>query len=143
MKGQRLAIIQEIISTQQVGSQEELLQLLSAKGYSITQATLSRDIRKLQIVKRPNQNGDYVYTLDHERVSPHKGTQKTIDSIEFSGHLAVVKTRPGYAAAIASEIDSVAPKEIAGTIAGDDTILIIPREGISREEIKKVLKPML
>jgi len=57
--------------------------------------------------------------------------------------LAVLKTRPGYAAAVASEIDNRSPLEICGTIAGDDTILIIPREGISREEIKAVLKPVM
>ena len=143
MKEQRLQAIHEILTSRQVGGQEELQCLLSEKGYSVTQATLSRDMRELEVVKRPAKGGGYVYVLDNPSREVLNMGKGQIESLEFSGHLAVVKTRPGYAAAIASEIDNHSPHEICGTIAGDDTILIIPREGISREEIKKVLKPML
>ena len=65
--------------------------------------------------------------------------QSIHSNIEFSGNLAVIKTRPGYAMGIASDIDTHAPKEILGTIAGDDTILVIPREGFSRQNIVDAL----
>ena len=143
MKEQRLQAIHKILTTQQVGNQDELQRMLSEKGYSVTQATLSRDMRRLQVVKRPARDGGYVYVLDNPSQEVLGGSKGQIKSLEFSGQLVVLKTRPGYAAAIASEIDNHSPREICGTIAGDDTILIIPREGISRDEIKKVLKPML
>ena len=143
MKEQRLQAIHEILTSQQVGSQDELQQLLSAKGFSVTQATLSRDIRALRVAKRPTRDGGYVYVPENPaQVVPGSG-KGLVESLEFSGQLAVLKTRPGYAAAVASEIDKHSPREICGTIAGDDTILIIPREGVSREEIKAVLKPMM
>ncbi len=72
-------------------------------------------------------------------MQPVKEQTQYHPNIEFSGNLAVVKTRPGYAMGIASDIDTHAPCEILGTIAGDDTILIIPREGISRDKIVKAL----
>lgn len=140
-KQQRLNAIRDIINTQDVESQEELLQLLEEKGYSATQATLSRDIRQLKIAKI-HVEGGYVY-----RFPGHGGLQQPIDSqaqsypsIEFSGNIAVVKTAPGYAMGIAGDIDRQGPEEILATIAGDDTILIIPREGYSREQVANALK---
>ena len=142
MKKERLSVIKELVSTRQVGSQEELLRLLEERGFTVTQATLSRDIRRLQIVKRPNQSGGYIYAVDHTPVVQPTAAPIT-GTIEFSGQLAVVKTRPGYAAAIASEIDRSAHEVVLGTIAGDDTVLVIPREGVSREALRRVIKPML
>ena len=139
-KQERLQEIRHIITTQNIESQDELLQLLNEKGYSTTQATLSRDIRKLKIAKI-HVNGSYVY-----RFPDHVSTQQTQNkqtelypNIEFSGNLAVVKTPPGYAMGVASDIDRHAPKEIVGTIAGDDTILIIPREGYNRDQVAEAL----
>lgn len=139
-KQERLQDIRHIITTQDVESQEELLQLLNEKGYSTTQATLSRDIRQLKIAKI-HVSGSYVY-----RFPEHDSTQQIQDkqtelypNIEFSGNLAVVKTPPGYAMGVASDIDRHTPKEILGTIAGDDTILIIPREGYSRDQVAEAL----
>ncbi len=134
-KQERLQDIRHIITTQDIESQEELLQLLNDKGYSTTQATLSRDIRQLKIAKI-HVNGSYVY-----RFPEQESTQQLqlYPGIEFSGTLAVVKTPPGYAMGVASDIDRHAPKEIVGTIAGDDTILIIPREGYNREQVAEAL----
>ena len=139
-KTERLTTICEIIQSLKICNQEELLKQLYNRGFQVTQATLSRDIRHLKIVKVHEENGSYVYRL------PIKDENKTLkkqmlqhSNIEFSGNLAVVKTRPGYAMGIASDIDTNALNEILGTIAGDDTILIIPREGVSRERIIKVL----
>ncbi|MDD4515237.1 arginine repressor [Massilibacteroides sp.] len=142
-KQERLKAIRHIIETQDIESQEELLQLLNEQGYSTTQATLSRDIRQLKIAKI-HANGSYVYRFPGHAVTQQTQTQnkstQPYPNIEFSGNLAVVKTPPGYAMGIAYDIDTHAPEEIVGTIAGDDTILIIPREGYSRENVAKALE---
>ncbi|GAB6008590.1 arginine repressor [Dysgonomonas reticulitermitis] len=137
-KKYRQKIIKEILQSNEVASQEMLLKILADKGFELTQATLSRDIKELKIIKMPTAGGNYAYRLS--------GTTQDIQaeipvssfgfvSIEFSGQLAVVKTRPGYAMAIAGEIDGRASQYILGTVAGDDTILLIPRENINKEEV--------
>jgi len=146
-KNDRLIAIRNIIREHAVESQEELLNILKSKGFEVTQATLSRDMKQLKIIKSPDVEGNYIYTLSKENNYTNiPGQEKSKEqvlyglvTIEFSGQLAVMKTRPGYASAIASDIDTKAQHEIMGTIAGDDTILIIPREGITRKEIKNVL----
>ena len=146
-KNNRLNTIRNVIKEKAVGSQEELLNVLKLKGFEVTQATLSRDIKQLKISKIPDARGNYIYTLPQENNYTISSFQeKTIEqvpygfaTIEFSGQLAVMKTRPGFASAIASDIDTRAKHEIMGTIAGDDTILIIPRERITREEVINVL----
>lgn len=125
-----------IIQTKTICNQEELLRALEEGGFQVTQATLSRDIKQLKVSKVHDANGDYVYHLG-DYSSPTQATQRP--TIEFSGNLAVVRTRPGYAMGIASDIDLHAPHEILATIAGDDTILIIPREGVSRDRVVKAL----
>ena len=136
-KKDRLIAIRNIIWEQAVESQEELLNILKSKGFEATQATLSRDMKQLKIIKSPDIEGKYVYTLSKE--NNYTNIPDGFATIEFSGQLAVMKTRPGYASAVASDIDTKARHEIMGTIAGDDTILIIPREGITRKEIIEVL----
>lgn len=140
-KKERLDAICCIIQTKAISNQEELLKELVNSGFSVTQATLSRDIKQLKVAKVHDGNDDYVYRLPNYSalMQPSKEQTKQYPNIEFSGNLAVVKTRPGYAMGIASDIDTHAPHEILGTIAGDDTILIIPREGYSRESIANAL----
>lgn len=148
-KEERLEAIRAIIESESVGNQEELLKRLDDKGFSLTQATLSRDIRQLKLVKTHNADGRYTYKLPQSLNLPSPSeapaaklpgaVSPAYSHIEFSGNLAVIKTRPGYAMGIASDIDANAPREILGTIAGDDTILLIPREGITREKIVRAL----
>ena len=145
-KRNRLQIITEILRTNVVGSQEELLKLLGDKQFEVTQATLSRDLKLLKVSKTPLSNGTYKYILpSFNKPLPSQGSFSTLLShgaalsIEFSGQLGVVKTKPGYASAIAWDIDNKANDKVLGTIAGDDTILIIPREGVTREEILEML----
>jgi transcriptional regulator of arginine metabolism len=145
-KRNRLQVITEILRSSVVGSQEDLLQLLTDRGLSVTQATLSRDLKLLKVAKTPLANGTYKYVLPSitKTISPqgtfnHLTSHGAVLSLEFSGTLAVVKTKPGYASAIAWDIDNKGAEEILGTIAGDDTILIIPREGVSREEILSMM----
>ncbi|MDR1645431.1 MAG: ArgR family transcriptional regulator [Tannerellaceae bacterium] len=132
VKKERLETISHIIRTEKIRNQEELLRQLQAKGFSVTQATLSRDIRQLKIARVHDGNNTYVYQL--AGATP-PAAEKQRHTLEFSGNLAVIKTRPGYAMGIASDIDRSAPEEILATVAGDDTILVIPREGYSRDSV--------
>ena len=145
-KKERLSVISEILRFQVMGSQEELLDLLREKGYDVTQATLSRDLQVMKVAKTPLSNGAYKYVLppqikpiSDELSSLNFTSHGAVLSLDFSGHLALVKTKPGYASAIAWDIDSRASNEVLGTIAGDDTVLLIPRDGVTREEIMKVI----
>ena len=145
-KRERLGIISEILRMQVIGSQEELLDILRAKGYDVTQATLSRDLKVLKVAKTPLSNGAYKYVLPpqikpiSDELNAHNFTSHgAVLNLEFSGQLAVLKTKPGYASAIAWDIDNRSNDEVLGTIAGDDTILLIPREGVTRAEITKMI----
>lgn len=145
-KRNRLQVISEILRSSVVGSQDELLALLSERNCDVTQATLSRDLKFLKVSKTPLTNGAYKYVLpSYNKPLPSQGSFKTliahgaVISLEFSGQLGVVKTKPGYASAIAWDIDNKSNELVLGTIAGDDTILVIPREGVSREDILEML----
>ena len=139
-KKERLKAICKIIRSEAVENQEQLMKRLNEEGFIVTQATLSRDIRQLKVAKIHDASGAYLYKLPEQSfLNTPKGTNTPYSNIEFSGNLAIIKTKPGYAMAIASDIDANTPDEIIGTIAGDDTILIIPREGYSRESITKAL----
>ena len=144
-KNKRWEAIRMLISDQKINNQTDLLELLKEKGIESTQATLSRDIKQLKIIKVPDEKGGYFYRIPEMNIYTKKGSGNinTISSIEFSDTLAVVKTNPGYAMGIASDIDSLVSKEIMGTIAGDDTILLIPRKGISKTQIMNALSQIL
>ena len=139
-KKNRLEALRLIISSQQMGSQEELLNALQNEGFNLTQATLSRDLKQLKVAKAATMSGNYVYVLPNEsmykRVSTHSSVREMMQmpgfiSINFSGNMGVIKTRPGYASAIAWNSDRSDLPEILGTIAGDDNISIVIKEGVS------------
>lgn len=144
-KSDRLQTIKRIITTKNIGSQDELLRELAIEGYQLTQATLSRDLKQMQIAKVANKEGGYSYIMS--QVAPVSLSKKRasgevipsllegMGSIEFSGNMAVIKTRPGHAGSIAYEIDNSSIYEILGTVAGDDTILLVMREGASRDVV--------
>jgi transcriptional regulator of arginine metabolism len=151
-KKERLEVICEIIKTYSIGNQDELLKHLHGRGFLLTQATLSRDIKQLKIAKAHDGNNNYVYTLQAPTVGASAvsniNMQQNLSSVgyiglDFSGDLAVIKTRPGYAMAIASDIDTKAPHAILATIAGDDTVLLIPRDGITRLEVVDALSSFI
>lgn len=144
---ERLKTISEVLKYSVIGSQEELSERLVAKGVNVTQATLSRDLKALKVSKTPLSNGMYKYTLPAQsqpisrELTQHNFTSSgAVVSLEMSGTLAVLKTKAGYASAIALDVDNRRAVEILGTIAGDDTVLIIPREGITKHEIMEVVK---
>jgi len=151
-KNNRLDAIKMIISSKEVGSQEDLLQELKKEGFRLTQATLSRDLKQLKVAKAASMNGNYVYVLPnntmYKRMTDSHSASELMKfngfiSIDFSGNLAVIRTRPGYASRLAYDIDIRNFDEILGTIAGDDTILLIVREECSRDEVVEVLSVVI
>ena len=146
-KANRLDAIKMIISSKEVGSQEELLQALAAEGFELTQATLSRDLKQLKVAKAASMNGKYVYVLPNDimykRVGDQSATEMLMNngfvSLQFSGNIAVNKTRPGYASSMAYDIDNREFGDILGTIAGDDTIMLVLREGAEPKMVRNFL----
>ena len=141
-----------LISSRQMGSQDEVLQALSQEGIKITQATLSRDMKQLKVAKAATVNGSYIYVLPNETMYKRvHGSQLASEmlripgfqSINFSGNIGVIKTRPGYASSIAYNIDNSDIPEILGTIAGDDTIFIVVRQGSSPQEVVDSLETVI
>ena len=131
-KTERLDTIKIIISSQEISSQEELLQALAREGFELTQATLSRDLKQLQVAKAANAAGKYVYVLPNDimykRSRVYDASEMLVNngfvSLHFSGNIAVIRTRPGYASSMAYDIDNRECEAILGTIAGDDTIML-------------------
>lgn len=147
---QRQVVIRKIVAANRVTSQEHLLMLLKREGFEMTQATLSRDIKALKIGKIPDQQGGYVYVLQGnqpmEREMKMGGANFLADgfvSIDFSGNLSVIKTKPAYASSIASVIDEAGAFEILGTIAGDDTIFLVLRVGIEKRDVYNLLENVM
>lgn len=138
--------ISQILNAQVISNQEQLTRALRLQGVEVTQATLSRDLRNLRAEKKVMNDGTQKYVIPPDPIVEQKVlgidtnlAKMSIRSIDFSGPFAVVKTRPGFANAVAYDIDTRGDEVVIGTIAGDDTILVIPREGVSREEVERFL----
>lgn len=148
-KTQRLATIRKIIRSELVGSQEELITRLAECGIEITQSTLSRDLKFMNVAKVPHKNKGYIYVLPNTTqhdVNVSSNISDNITSLTFSGNLGVLKTKAGYASAISVPIDNLDCPNILGTIAGDNTVLIILRENANRGQVIESLMrifPML
>lgn len=141
-----------LISSMELGSQEEVLQALRKEGYELTQATLSRDLKQLKVAKAASMNGKYVYVLPNEtmyrRVTSARPASEMLIvpgfvSINFSGNMGVIRTRPGYASSIAYNIDNSGNPHIHGTIAGDDTIFIVVKEGVAPKKVVTSLSEII
>jgi len=141
VKNSRLEALKMLISSMELSSQEEVLKELEKEGFKLTQATLSRDLKQLKVAKAasmmPNE------TMYRRVTTPRKATEMMqrsgYISVNISGQLAIVKTRPGYASALAYDIDNSDSPYILGSIAGDDTIFIALREGASRGQVLEAL----
>ncbi|MCF7943745.1 MAG: ArgR family transcriptional regulator [Spirochaetia bacterium] len=137
----RLAKIKELIQIHHIDSQEMLLELLVNEGYHVTQATLSRDLKMLKVGKISDGWSGYYYALpDNDLISESEKSyiqdvRRGVLSIEFSGNIGVIKTRQGHADSVALALDVLSLPEILGTVAGDDTIFIILREGMTKEDL--------
>ena len=141
-KTQRLSIIRKIIRAEYISSQEELIARLEECGVQITQSTLSRDLKFMHVAKVPHKEKGYIYVLPNNSrndIVVSTNISDNIIDIAFSGNLCVITTKPGYASAISVPIDNRGISEILGTIAGDNTILLILREDFDKEYLMEQL----
>lgn len=140
----------ELIRKNKIGSQKDLAAALQKRGMKVTQATLSRDLKMLRVTKVATDEGSYMYIIPASNdvqdslISTGKGNvtaqqQFGFVSIDFSGNMVVIKTRNGYAAGLAYDIDMSHTPEILGTIPGADTVFAILREGVTHEQALRVL----
>ncbi len=123
------------------------LDAINREGFELTQATLSRDLKQLKVAKAASMNGKYVYVLPNNIMYKRSTDQSAGEmlrnngfiSLQFSGNIAVIRTRPGYASSMAYDIDNNEFSEILGTIAGDDTIMLVLREGVATSKVRQLL----
>ena len=135
----------QLITEHEIETQDELISMLTAEGYKVTQATISRDIRELKISKVLGTGGKYHYAMPGSNDSVHKSTFKNayataIISIDNVGNIIVVKTHPGLAQAVAAGIDAMHISGILGCVAGDDTILLVVSDAASAASLADELK---
>ena len=134
MKTQRQAKIMEIISNKNVETQEQLLAELQAAGFHSTQATISRDIKELRIIKELTSFGTYRYCVSANEVSStfsgklNAIFRECITNFDYAQNIMVIHTLPGLASAAASAIDAMSLSVVLGTLAGDDTVFIVMRD---------------
>ena len=134
MKSQRQAKILEIISTKNVETQEQLLALLQKEGFRGTQATISRDIKELRIVKELTSLGTYRYTTSTNEVSGSFSSRlntifhECVIGYDYAQNIIVIRTLPGLASATGSAIDAMNLSLVVGTLAGDDTVMVVMRD---------------
>lgn len=147
-KIQRHIKIRELITENDIETQDELVNQLKALGYDVTQATVSRDIKEMHLVKVPSASGGYKYSLPaDQRFNPLNKLKRLIMDafvkIDHTSHFIILKTLPGNAQAVGALIDQLDWEEIMGSICGDDTCLIICRSEEQTEEIKERFLKML
>jgi transcriptional regulator of arginine metabolism len=151
-KSDRLKAILEIIYTKAIETQDDLVNVLKSQGFNATQATVSRDVKELKLAKTILSDGRYAYTADPFTSQPHPSGKVSeqffnllnsgFKSVEFASNIVIVKTTAGMASPFALAIDQMKWPEVLGTVAGDDTILIVTRSLGSSAELAKRLKKL-
>ena len=149
MKNDRQSMILEIISQENIETQEQLLSRLQARGISSTQATISRDIKQMHLVKEPVGQGVYQYAVSGHRTKLNFAEKlrtifrESITSIAYAQNIVVIKTMPGLASAACSALDNMNISYMVGSLAGDDTAFLLMQDtesaAIFCEEIKEML----
>ena len=151
-KNSRLQTLRMLISSQELCCQEEVLKALAKEGYNVAQATLSRDMKQLKVAKATSLGGKYFYVLPNETMykrvaSPKSAAEMLLTSgfmsINFSGNMGVIRTRPGYASSLAFNIDNSGLPSLLGTITGDDTIFIVVKDGSTYREVIDDLRAII
>lgn len=139
MKNQRQLAIISIINEQPIKTHEQIVTELEKRGYCVTQATVSRDIRELSLIKKP----DGVYCVsDSVMYDGQNAFVRSVTSVDFAGNIIVIKTTPGTASAVAALTDEALGKEIMGSIAGDDNIFLVVKSEDTARYITSRLKSM-
>ncbi|MCQ2247566.1 MAG: arginine repressor [Treponema sp.] len=143
---QRLKTIKRVIKNNKIKSQDELLNLLNEEGFEVTQATLSRDLKLMKVGKINDGASGYVYSIADED-DPMENDQiyakdfmRGYVSIDFSGNMVVIKTFGGHADSVSNALDAMNIDEILGTIAGENCIFGVLREGVTGEQFMKKLQ---
>ena len=152
-KIERFELIRKIISTEVISNQDDLQSRLLSMGMEVTQATLSRDLKTLQVIKVSDAKRGYVYKLpSYDLLHPEEEEASSarmnfladgVLGIEFSGNLGVIRTLPGFASSTALAVDESGCREVLGTIAGDDTILVVIRDGFGRNDVIRALVALM
>ncbi len=149
MKLSRQNVILEVIAEQDIETQNQLMEALQARGIKSTQATISRDIKELRLVKELSSSGHYRYVsvVSEEIEGKDQRLQnifrESVTSCEFAQNIVVLKTLPGLASAACSALDGMDIKDLVGTIAGDDTAFLAMRDTISAEQICREIHEMM
>lgn len=149
MKNDRQAMILEIIAQENIETQEQLLTHLQARGFRCTQATISRDIKQLHLIKEPVGQGVYKYAVSGNRTMLNVAAKlrtifrECIVSIDYAQNIVVVKTMPGLANGACSALDNMDMNDIVGSLAGDDTALLVMRNTEAAELLCQEIKDML
>lgn len=146
-KKKRLQTIRKIVSMSSLESQEELLAALRTEGFVSTQTTLSRDLKQLRISKVRVRNGHSIYALPREGhfepVPTIEEINRTRWRLNFSGNLMVVHTPPGHASIVAYDVDNIKHPYFLGTVAGDDTVIVVLAEGVDREAAGRIVRDVV
>ncbi len=148
MKHARHNKILELIGKKEIETQEELAEELKGCGYNITQATVSRDIKELRLIKTLGSSGNYKYATikprNSELANRHvKVFKESVLEVDCAANIVVMKTIPGAAQGSAAAIDALAWRDIVGTIAGDDTIFVLTRSGAKAIETMKKIRKLI
>lgn len=149
MKSKRQQDILDIVAQQDIETQEQLLDALKERGVSTTQATISRDIKQLHLVKELTPSGIYKYAVSQRKTALNNaGRLQTIfrqgvTSFDVAQNIVVLRTMPGLASAAAAAIDAMEIAELVGSLAGDDTVILIMRDNDSAEEFCEEIREML
>ena len=149
MKNDRQSMILEIISQENIETQEQLLSRLQERGITSTQATISRDIKQMHLIKEPVGHGVYKYAVSGNRTRLNFAEKlrtifrESITSIDSAQNIVVIKTLPGLANAAGSAVDGMDVPYLVGSLAGDDTALLIMRDTESALDFTEEIKEML
>ena len=149
MKNDRQSMILEIISQENIETQEQLLTRLQERGITSTQATISRDIKQMHLVKEPVGHGVYKYAVSGNRTKLNFAEKlrtifrESITSVDYAQNIVVIKTMPGLAPAAASALDNMDLSDIVGSLAGDDTAFLLMRDTESAASFCEEIKDML
>ena len=149
MKNDRQSMILEIISQENIETQEQLLSRLQERGITSTQATISRDIKQMHLIKEPVGHGVYKYAVSGNRTRLNFAEKlrtifrESITSIDSAQNIVVIKTMPGLANGAAAALDGMEVPYLVGSLAGDDTVLLVLRDNAAAAEFADEIKEML
>lgn len=147
MKQKRHAVILDLIRNREIATQEDLALALREKGFAVTQATVSRDIKELKLTKAPGQSGLYRYVQPNTaEEAPNRNLMilsRSVSGVNFAQNIVVIKTHAGMAQAAAAVLDALAMQEVVGTLAGDDTIFCVTHDEAAAVQLTERIKSLL